>query len=65
MTNLLGYPRDLPVCIVEKATTPAQRELYGTLETIAQVALQEDAKPPATIIIGNVVNVLGNGKGIE
>ena len=58
MTVNLGYPLQTPVCIVERATTPQQRTIYGTLETIGEVAVRSNAKPPATIIIGNVVNVL-------
>ena len=52
------YPKDLPVAIIEKATTPSQRTLYGTLETIGFIAERDHAIPPATIIIGHVINVL-------
>eukprot|EP01036_Dinobryon_divergens_P023515 gene23515-31866_t len=58
LTTSHGYPSQTPVCIVERATTPQQRTIYGTLETIGDVAVRSNAKPPATIIIGNVVNVL-------
>ena len=33
--------------------------LLGTLETIGQVAVTHKAKAPATIVIGEVVHVLG------
>ena len=52
------YPVDTPVAIIEKATTPDQRVIEGTLETIVEIATREEAKAPATIIIGGVVNVL-------
>jgi len=55
---LLGYPAQTPVAIIESATTPFQRTLMGTLATIGMVAQEQGAKPPATIIIGNVCNVL-------
>ena len=55
---LNGYPGDEPVAIIEKATTPQQRVLLGTLSTIYNIAVREAAKPPATIIIGKVVTVL-------
>ena len=58
MTTYLGYPVDTPVCIIEKATTPYQREIHGTLLNIGDIAMKENAKPPATIVIGDVVNVL-------
>jgi uroporphyrin-III C-methyltransferase len=53
-----GYPTSTPVAIIEKATTPRQRTLYGTLEDIGDIAKREEAKPPATIVIGDVVHVL-------
>lgn len=53
-----GYPSRLPVCIVEKATTPQQRFIQDTLENIAETAKKQEAKAPATIIIGDVVDVL-------
>ena len=53
-----NYPLSTPVAIVESATTPQQRTLLGTLETIGDIAAREEAKAPATIVIGNVVNVL-------
>lgn len=56
-----GYPSSTPVAIIEKATTPEQRTLYGTLENIAQVAKEQEAKAPATIIVGDVVNALPLG----
>ena len=57
----MGYPKDTPVAIVERATTPEERTLTGTLATIAYVAQRDGAKAPATIVIGEVVNVLRGG----
>jgi len=54
----LGYPPSTPVAIVEKATTPEQRTLVGTLATIANVAKEQKATAPACIIVGEVCNVL-------
>ena len=54
----VGYPPTTPVAIIEKATTPLQRSIFGTLETIADIALRKEVKAPSTIIIGEVVNVL-------
>lgn len=58
MIKLQGYPKETPVSIIENATTPRQRILTGTLKTINDIALKEQAKPPAVIIIGFVNNVL-------
>lgn len=54
----VGYPLHTPIAIVERATTPSQRTLYGTLETIGDIAEKESAKAPATIVVGDVVHVL-------
>jgi siroheme synthase len=53
-----GFPAETPVAIVEKATTPQQRVIYGTLSDIGVIAKKENAVAPATIIIGDVVHVL-------
>lgn len=53
-----GFPGSTPVCIVEKATTPDERLIHGNLQTIAAIAKAMEAKPPATIIIGDVVQCL-------
>ena len=54
MTECKGYPSETPVAIVEKATTPHQRTLIGTLETIGHVAKVHKAKAPATIVVGKI-----------
>lgn len=58
MIKLQGYPEEMSVSIIENATTPRQRILIGTLKTINDIALKEQAKPPAVIVIGYVNNVL-------
>lgn len=52
------YPPATPVAIIERATTPQQRVLYGQLHDIGAVAVAQNAQPPATIVVGNVVSVL-------
>lgn len=56
-----GFPGRTPVAIIEKATTPQQRILYGTLDSIGEVAQRENATAPATIVVGDVVHVLTPG----
>ena len=55
-----GFPSSTPVAIIEKATTPQQRILYGTLADIGAVAKEHSAVAPATIVVGDVVNVLSS-----
>lgn len=53
-----GYPADTPVGIIEKAGCPDQRTVVGNMETIADLAEKYQVKPPSTIVVGKVVNVL-------
>ena len=52
------FPPDHPVLVVEKATCHDQRVVIGDLTDIADIAKSNAIKPPATIVIGDVVNVL-------
>ena len=52
------YPIDTPVAIVERAGCPDQRTLTGTMRTIAELADKHKIRPPSTIVVGDVVNVL-------
>lgn len=62
-----GYPSDTPVAIVEKAGCPDQRTVAGNMLTIADIAEQHAIKPPSTIVVGDVVNVLidKNDEGVD
>ena len=60
LINLAGYPSRTPVAIIESAGCPNQRTVVGTMETIADLAKEYDVKPPSTIVVGDVVNVLIN-----
>ena len=55
-----GYKRNTPVAIIERATTPKQRTLHGTLESIGGIAVEKMARAPACIVVGNVVDLLHN-----
>lgn len=61
------YPKDTPVGIVERAGCPDQRTIVGNMETIADLAERYNVKPPSTIVVGEVVNVLltGDDFGME
>lgn len=53
-----NYDLETPVAIIENATTPRERILYGTVNSIVAVATEKQAKPPAIIVVGKVVDVL-------
>ncbi|MEU1624582.1 uroporphyrinogen-III C-methyltransferase [Streptomyces sp. NPDC020096] len=56
-----GRDADTPVAIVQEGTTAAQRRVDATLATVAQTAAAEGVRPPAVIVIGDVVALrLGN-----
>ncbi len=52
-----GRPADTPVAIVRDGTTAAQRVLRGTLASIAADATREEVRPPAVVVIGEVVRL--------
>jgi uroporphyrin-III C-methyltransferase/precorrin-2 dehydrogenase/sirohydrochlorin ferrochelatase len=59
--ELMAHGRDAetPVAVVEKATTPQQRVHTGTLATLAGLIANAGVKPPALVIIGDVVKLHG------
>ena len=52
-----GLPADLPIALVQQATTPRQRVFTGTLGTMPDLIANEEIKPPTLIIVGNVVKL--------
>ncbi|MGA7279951.1 MAG: uroporphyrinogen-III C-methyltransferase [Desulfocapsaceae bacterium] len=57
--NLMDHGRapQTPVAVVRWASTPEQKSVVGTLADIADIVQREAIKPPALIIIGEVVNL--------
>ncbi|WP_329111460.1 uroporphyrinogen-III C-methyltransferase [Micromonospora sp. NBC_01699] len=53
-----GRPPTTPTALVQEGTTTAQRSLRATLGTIADAAHTARIRPPAVVIIGNVVTTL-------
>lgn len=49
-----GRPADQPVAVIEGGTTPAQRVVTGTLETIAGEVAAAGLKPPSLVVVGEV-----------
>ena len=52
-----GRGGDTPCAVIERATTPRQRTVTGTLATIAEVSRREGVAPPAITIVGQVVGL--------
>jgi len=53
--QLHGRPADTPVALVERASTPQQRVLTGTLATMVDIVAREKPKAPTLILVGSVV----------
>lgn len=52
-----GKSPDTPVALIQEGTTAAQRRVDATLATAGERVLAHEVKPPAVIVIGEVVNV--------
>lgn len=52
-----GRPPETPVALIQEGTTAAQRRVDATLSTVAAEVAAHEVKPPAVIVIGDVVNV--------
>lgn len=50
-----GRPAQTPVAVVRWATMPQQETLVATLDTVAAAVAAADFRPPAIIIVGEVV----------
>ncbi|WP_281950746.1 uroporphyrinogen-III C-methyltransferase [Nitrosophilus kaiyonis] len=51
----IGKPKDFPVAVISKGTTPEQKTVVGTLENIYEKA--KNLPTPALIVVGKVVNL--------
>ncbi len=52
-----GRPPDTPVAIIRWGTRPEQKTLTGTLKDIAATVREKDIKPPAVMVVGDVVRL--------
>ncbi len=57
--RLIRYGRspETPVAVIRWASTPAHRTVTGTLATIVEVVKEAGIKPPAVIVVGEVVSL--------
>ncbi len=49
-----GRPPDCPVAVIANGTTPDQKTITGTLDTIIPKAKDAKLRPPGVIVVGNV-----------
>lgn len=49
-----GYPPETPAVVISRGTTPCQRVISGTLQTVASLAKQAGLPPPALLVVGEV-----------
>ncbi|HSJ97104.1 MAG TPA: siroheme synthase CysG, partial [Myxococcota bacterium] len=52
-----GLPPGTPAALVQQGTTPGQRVLAGTLETLPRIVSEGNGKAPTLIIVGEVVRL--------
>lgn len=52
-----GRAPDTPVAIIERATLPKEKIVFGNLKNIIRKAKEKNIKPPAIIIVGEVVKL--------
>ena len=57
-----GRSPNTPVMVVQDGTLPTQRALFATLSTVAERVTAAGVRPPAIVVVGDVVNV---GQEIE
>ncbi len=50
-----GRPASTPAAIVASATTPREKIVIATLDTLEEAAREENLQPPALILVGEVV----------
>jgi uroporphyrinogen III methyltransferase/synthase len=52
-----GRDPDTPVAVIRWGTRPDQRTIIGTLKNIVDLVKEKDIKPPATMVVGDVVKL--------
>lgn len=52
-----GRPGATPVAVIQDGTLPGEAKVLSTLETLADDLVSEEVRPPAIIVVGDVVKV--------
>ncbi len=60
-----GKSPDTPIALIRRGTTPGQKTVSGTLDTIVEKARVAGLKAPAIIVVGEVVNLRQTLKWFE
>ncbi|GBD99923.1 uroporphyrinogen-III C-methyltransferase [bacterium BMS3Abin07] len=60
-----GRPKDTPVAVIRWGTRPEQVTLTGTLENIAELVESRHIRPPAVMVVGEVVRLRDKLKWYE
>lgn len=60
-----GRPPDTPVAVIRWGTRPDQKTIVGTLKDIADTVKERDIKPPAVMVVGDVVRLRDTLKWYE
>lgn len=60
-----GRSPDTPVAVIRWGTRPDQRTVVGTLKNIAELVKEKDIKPPAVMVVGDVVRLRESLKWYE
>ncbi|MFZ5478171.1 MAG: uroporphyrinogen-III C-methyltransferase [Myxococcota bacterium] len=55
-----GRPAQTPVVVVQEATTPRERAVWGDLSDIADRVAVAEIRAPATIVVGSVASLAGS-----
>ncbi|KAF1365708.1 uroporphyrin-III C-methyltransferase [Lizonia empirigonia] len=53
-----GYPADLPVAVLERASCPDQRVIRTTLQHVCAAVEEEGSRPPGLLVVGHACRVL-------
>ncbi|MBS7623229.1 uroporphyrinogen-III C-methyltransferase, partial [Candidatus Bathyarchaeota archaeon] len=60
-----GKDRETPVAVIENGTTQNQRVTTGTLHDIVEKAEKSGVKPPAVVVVGEVVKLRDELKWLD
>ncbi|MBM4135627.1 MAG: uroporphyrinogen-III C-methyltransferase [Nitrospira sp.] len=60
-----GRNPETPVAVIRWGTRPDQRTIIGTLQNIAELVKEKDIKPPAVMVVGDVVKLRESLKWYE
>ena len=52
-----GMPKDTPAALIEQGTTPRQRVLVGSIESLPGVVDEARVQAPTLVIVGEVVRL--------